>query len=535
MNLHRVRRLAWVLVASQIRASGRGAHPKKATNQPAVYGWAALVLAGVAFAVAAVSVRGTGGSGSVLPSVVKAALPFLPLVGVGTVLVAGLMFELTTTAKFASSDAANWLPLRPQEYVLASAIAVAYTYSAPLALVLGAIAGVAVDVGLGGAAAVAAALSVLGLLQGALWVEMVRAVGQRAGGGSARRGRISVLLRALAFVVLVVVLELAFNPVVLLDSLSALQAFGHLTELLPPFWGSYAVLVLLQGNAVAAGLFAAGTIGFSLLLLYSANLLRQHFWSVAAPEYHFGPYRYGDPHPALRALGLSIPERALVAKDLHGFGRRREMMPMLLLPVVLLIVIFLEGSIGGGGIEGVGLMIYAGWAATFAGLLIATTSLGQERRSLWHLYAAPISAREIFRAKIVAALIPAGSVSAAVALFVGFLFRAGALDALGLGLAAAAASFAVSAWGLGFAARYSDYQERPRPQPMRPGAMLVAVVVGSAVALSILVPATLGLVDGGAVAAIGLVAAIAFTVAFGATGWLWARAGFVRLMREIPF
>jgi hypothetical protein len=535
MDLHRVRRLAWVLVASQIRASGRNADPKKWSNQPSVYGWVDVALFAGLFAVVLVALRGAGGPDSPAGRVVGTALPLLPLFGVGAILVGGLMFELTTTAKFASSDAANWLPLPPREYVLASGIALAYSYSIPIAAIVGGFVGAAAAVGLAGAGGLAAVLSAIGLLEGAFLVEMVRAVGQRSGGGSARHNRLGVIARALVFVVLIVVLELAFNPVILFDSLSALHAFGRLTELIPPFWGTYALLVYLAGDPLEAAAFAVGVVAFAGLLLAAANALRQRFWSVSAPESHFGPHRYGDAHPILRRLGLTAAEGAIVAKDLHGFGRRREMMPMLLLPLILLIVIFIDGSVGGGGIGGAGLLIYAGWATAFTALLIASTSLGQERKSIWHLYAAPVVPRSVFRAKLTAAVIPSWAVCVAAAAFVGVVGGAGPLDAVGFGIAAAAASLVLAAWGLGFAARYSDYEERPRPQPMRPMAMLAAVGSGSVLSLAILVPVVLGMGAGGTTGEIGIAVSAGLAAVFGFASWRWARSGFDRMMREIPF
>jgi hypothetical protein len=253
------------------------------------------------------------------------------------------------------------------------------------------------------------------------------------------------------------------------------------------------------------------------------------------PEFHLGPSRSGARHPVLRALGLSPAECALVAKDLHGFGRRREMLPLLVLPVVLLIVIFLESGTGATGLGGSGVVLYAGWATSFSALLIACTSLGQERKAFWHLYAAPLPARSVFRAKLVAAVIPAWIASAAVAAFVAVAFGVGAVVAVGLGVVAAVTGFAVAIWGLAFASRYSDFEERPRPQPMRPGAMLLAIGSGSALAFAILVPGTSAFLDSGTLALEGIAGAAGIALAGSAVAWTLARSGFTRLMREIPF
>ncbi len=47
----------------------------------------------------------------------------------GSVLIAGLLFELNVSSKFSASDTVNWLPITQAEYVAASALSVAYNYS----------------------------------------------------------------------------------------------------------------------------------------------------------------------------------------------------------------------------------------------------------------------------------------------------------------------------------------------------------------------------------------------------------------------
>src|SRR5208282_374634 len=137
MDLHRVRRLAGTLVASQLRSGRSSSDPTSPFGQPALIAAVDLVLFLAAFGLALGAVRASSLTGVGARTLGNALLPFLPLVAVGVVLVAGVMFELTTTAKFAGSDAANWLPITPAEYVAASAAAIAYTYSPAVALALG--------------------------------------------------------------------------------------------------------------------------------------------------------------------------------------------------------------------------------------------------------------------------------------------------------------------------------------------------------------------------------------------------------------
>jgi hypothetical protein len=535
MDLHRVRRLAWVLVASQVRAGGRSADPKSFLGQPGIFAWADLGLLAGLFALGTLALHELAiPPGRLLP-VLSSVLPFLPLFAVASVLVGGVLFELTATQKFAGSDAANWLPLRPEEYVLASSVAVAYTYSPAIALVLGTVTAVGAYVGAGALTAFAAALTVVGLLEGAFLIEMVRSTSQRAGASSARRGHVALVLRAVALVVTIILLQLVFNPVFLFASLHGIATFGQLSAYLPPFWGTFAVLAWAGGSVGLGSAFAVATLAFAAFLLYLATQLRVRYWSVAAEEFRLEPHRYAARHPILRGLGLTAAEATIVTKDFHGYVRRREMLPMLVLPVVLLVVVFLENGVAGAGIGEFGILVFAGWATAFFALLLATSSVGQERKAVWTLFAAPIPPRSVFRAKLVASVVPAWVASVAVAVLVGVLFAVSPVIVLGLALTSGFAALAVALWGLAFAARYSDFQERPRPQYIRPGPMLGAMGSGVLLIFVVVVPGVSALLSSGADALEGIAVAASVGLVVIALGWRWARLGFDRLLRELPY
>ncbi len=535
MDLHRVRRLAWVLVASQVRSGSRTANPKSPLNQPGIFLWGDLGLLFGGFLLGTLALRALSLPPGLLGPVVLAAVPFLPLLAVATVLIGGVMFELTATAKFAGSDAANWLPVHPEEYVLASSLAVALTYSLPIALLLGALAAVSVYVGAGALIALGGGLAGVGLLEGAFLVEMVRSTSQRAGSTSGTRGRVTLVLRALALVVMIIALQLVFNPVFLFASLQGLAVFGQVTAYLPPFWGTFAVLAWSAGNASVALGFAAASVGFAGVLLYVATRLRVRYWSVTAAELRLEPHRYAARHPVLRALGLTPAEAAIVTKDFHGYVRRREMLPLLVLPIVLLVIVFIEDRSPSSGFGTFGVVVFTAWASSFFGLLLATTSVGQERKAITVLFAAPIPAPSLFRAKLVAAVAPAWTASVVIGVLVGLLFHVGVVVAVGLILMSALAGFVVALWGLAFAARYSDFQERPRPQYLRPAPMMAATGSGILLVFIVVIPATAALLSTGPAALEGAVFAAAVGLTIVALAWGWARRGFEGLFREIPF
>jgi len=537
MDLHRVRRLATVLIASQLRSGRADSNPKSLFGQPVFIALVdvGLFLVAAAAGFAAVSaVRSPSAppsSGTLLAAVANSVLPFLPLVGVGVVLVAGMMFELTTTTRFALSDAANWLPLGPAEYVAASTAAIAYTYSPAVALALGALFPVAVSVGQTPEFLLAAALSLLALVEGGFLIEMVRSVSQRAGTlAVGRGGRATVVVRAVLLLVVILALQLAFNPVLLYGFVERLRSAALVIAIVPFLWGTQALLELQAGQpAVAAG-FALAEAGFAVLLLAIAARLRVRYWVPTSAEIRISSGDIARGHPWLAALGLNAPEAAVVSKDLRGLVRRREMLPALVVPFVLVVLLLVEGR----SIGSFALVIWLGWVAGFFSLFLGAISVGQERRALQFLLATPIGPTGLFRAKVAALLIPTALTATVMAVAVGLYFGLGVEVLLGLVLLSLACAALLGLWGLAFAARFSDFQDRPRPQFLRPSAMLAATGSGMAILFSVVVPGAFALMGGGATLPALLVAALVALV-FGGLAVFWARSGFVRLFRELPF
>jgi hypothetical protein len=532
MNFHRVRRLAEILVASQLRSGRASSDPKSWFGRGIVIAIVDGALFFLAFGAVTALLGPLGLSAAQLARAGSTAAPLVPLVAVAAVLIAGVMFELTTTSKFSISDAANWLPLTPAEYVAGSSTAIAYTYSPAIALFLGGLLPICVAGGIAGTYVLAAVLSVVSLYEGAILVEMVRAITQRAGVvSSGRRGQITLLLRAVLLVVLILVFDLAFNPVILFGFVEQFASHEIVTAFVPVLWSTQALAEWGNGNLGLGLAYAAGQVAFVALLVYVAGALRARFWVPMPTEVQIASRPGAGGHPYLVALGLSSAEAALVAKDLRGFVRRREMLPTLVVPVVLVVLMVVEG----GTIGVFGSILWVGWVAGFFALLLAVTSLGQERRSLQALYAYPITAANVLRAKATSIFFPAllGSAGMAIAIALVFRFAMPVLFAsLFLVLAGAVI---LGLWGLAFAARYSDFQDRPRPQYLRPGAMLAAMGSGMVVLFSILVPGTLAILSPSAGSVLALAWVLAFTLGIGAFALRWARGGFDQLFREIPF
>ena len=539
MDLRRVRRLSSVLISSQLRAGRSDSNPKSFFGQPLALAVADL---GIFVVLAAITYEAARAIQSVAPSLLDQAAPlvlaFLPLLALGVLLIAGVMFELSATTRFATSDAANWLPITPTEYVLASSTAAAFSYSIILSFALGVGLGIALVTGLLGAFLLAGALSVGSLFLGGLLIEMLRASTQRLSTVVAKRtGRATLVLRIALFLVVILVFQSAFNPIFLLSLLRSYGALGPLGDLIPFLWASRAVQALAAGQLALTALLSAGHVLLIGLALWIAVDLRVRFWVPVAAELKLEEHEYAAAHPILRALRLTQPEASLVTKDLRGLVRRRELLPIVVTPLVLAIFsvvsTYATGAGTGGDTFAVGILM--AWAPGFFSLLLATSSFGQERRGIQVLFALPLSPRSVFRAKLAVATIPP-------LVFGGVFWIAGVILLSWVPVVAAAMLVVVVAvsllgafLGLAFAARWSDFQERPRPQFIRPLPMLGALGTGVMMDFGIGIPILLWSLAGAPASGVALVlvpiivAVVALPLLF-----LLARGSVERFMVQVP-
>ncbi len=486
-----------------------------------------LASAGVTWTV----VRALPDRPATFAAVVAAAAPFVPFLAVGVVAIAGVLFELTATARFSGSDAANWLPITPSEYTVASASAIVTSYSPVVVLLLGGLLPIALSGNDGPTYLLALVLGVLGLLEGGFLVEIVRSVSQRSGrSASGRFGSVAIVVRAALIVGIIVVFDLAFNPVFLVGFLNVLTGNPIAAGVVPILWPTEALIDSTRGALPTALAFSSADIGFVALLAGAATALRQRYWVPTGGEIELRSTPSRPGHPLLAAVGLAPPEAAIVAKDLRGLVRRRDMVPILALPAALVLLLLIEGPMTGGFAEA----IWSGWVVGFFALLLSTRCVGQERRAFSLLFAFPIGALTVFRAKAASVMLPALLAGAGLTVAATLLGQLGLINFLALLVLNGFMAVLLTLWGLGFAARYSDFQERPRPQFLQPGPMLAAIGSGSALLLVIYVPAAIGLLGGAPGYGTLLVATAAVVAAIAGLGsYWWARRGFEALALDL--
>src|SRR5256886_8686057 len=137
MRVRVLLKFAKILMLSRLRNTRRSFLSNSITNRPLLIALIGSVMfaAGVCFGTATVSfLRGAGASTADIGLIVETIFGGIPIFLVGFFFTMGLLWELNASSDSESADSINWLPISPSEYVFASTLSTAYTYS-PLVLV----------------------------------------------------------------------------------------------------------------------------------------------------------------------------------------------------------------------------------------------------------------------------------------------------------------------------------------------------------------------------------------------------------------
>jgi hypothetical protein len=214
--------LASVLFKSYFRASRLGR--RSFFSNPRVLFAIDLVLLAVPFALMAyvLPLVPAGFRGNIRPVAVQ-ALEVVPVILTAAVIVAGVLFELGQSSGLASSEAVNWLPVSPSEYILASSVSIMFTYSPLFVLCLGFTIPLAVNFGMVSTVPLFVLISLVAFLWGAVIVEVLRSMMNRISSGVYKKsGRVGIALRVIIVVILLVAVQTAFNPYILYIALSSI-------------------------------------------------------------------------------------------------------------------------------------------------------------------------------------------------------------------------------------------------------------------------------------------------------------------------
>lgn len=495
MNPRTVVRMARVLVRSQLRATGtaRGGRVRffrkpsfllaldvVAFLGSILLGWAYLVvdLAGATpEASAAAIVQG------------MAAMPFL--MTFATVLV-GIMFEVNVPTSVVSTDLVNWLPISPSEYVAASASSLAYVYSPLLAGMLGGALLPALSATLIGVWVLMVALSFLGLLTGALVVEVLRAFMNRLSSIMYRRGgRTAMAVRLVVIVLLFAGFQLVFNTGFLLVLAGTAGGGAGILSVIPPMWPSLSVTSFAAGDVLVGILFFVLTVALAAFLALAAVGLRRKYWVPLPVSVKLGGVGYAPRNGILGSLGFAPPEAALIRKDLRALTRRREMAGILALPAIVIVslvaVTFTEPPS-----DRYATILY--WVLPVMGALgfyvlaLGMSSVGQEGGAVWNLYVTPLSPRELVRAKAGLVLVPVLPVAALGCILLILVLAPSVRGMLAVVIATFGICFTGTFTGLLLAMKHPDFSETVRSRFVSMTTGLTAFPLGALVFLAVAGP-----------------------------------------------
>ncbi len=474
---------------SRLRSTRRSFVPRGLTSRPlliAVIGAILFVLSLLA-GVAAVSFL------KVIPNLdpqafVAIVLGGIPLFFVGFYFTMGLLWELNASAESESADSVNWLPISPSEYVLASSLSTAYTYSPAMMIGLGFALPIALFANNLLAYPLVVALAIVASMTGSVGIEVLRSGLARASTSFNRvGGRPVIVLRILGIMLILILTQLLFNGFVISNVIGSLVSGASSVSFVPIFWPTLAVTKAMQSDPIASGFFVTLSLAFFGGLTGLAVYMKKRFWVLPSTSIHLsgkgaitGPSRLGF-------LGLNQLSVALLRRELRSATRRKEVIRLIALPLILPVMIgfpfFLTPAPRPSGassppavsaILGAPFLLGVGLGA----LVLAMTSLGQEGRSLWNLGALPITAGKIVRAKLLftSLITSIGLVLAAIVssiLFSLSIYSSAILFVIGIVVILAEASL-----GIAIGSRFPDFSEGPRPRFVTVTGSILGTVLG---------------------------------------------------------
>ena len=404
IGFRKVLKLTNVLILSQARAK-RGKPLKRFVRRPS-----AILVADILTFIFAllimyelVSTSPSNLIHSLIEVLAPQSLVSLPVVIFSLMVLLGSLGEIAVSTGFTSSDAVNWLPITPLEYVFASSLSVFYTYSILLSAGLGVTLLLALKLGLATLWVISAVLSILAAYAGSLIVEIVRSFISRV-------EKLTMIGRILTLMITLVVVTLVFNPIFMLMVLQQLVNLIHSFWFAPLFWPSLLLIKCLEGDMVQ--MVEAGILNVVLLisLLLASVGLRRRFW-VSKPRVRMKPtytVKKDLLNDMLTRFRFTPAQIAIVRKDLRSLARRREVARFLAVPIVIVLPMLITiGSVA--WIEPFifqqSIMLLTAYMILIIGLitltlLLSMISIGQEGKKVWNIYLAPIGDKEFLRAKL---------------------------------------------------------------------------------------------------------------------------------------
>jgi hypothetical protein len=466
-----------------------------------------LAIDVIAFTVPAVILQYTLGYipadiNAFLTPLVISAMISLPVLMTSAVIVAGLMFELGQGSAISSSEAVNWWPVTPREYVAASALSTSSLYSAFLALSAGLTLPFALKYGLFSVWPVMVLLSVFSLLLGAFIVEFLKSIMNRVSAVAYKKsGRLTMAVRLIALVILLSIMQLAFQPVVLNWFFGKIVAGIELIWMLPFVWSSAAMVNLFSNNVFQTTVFSVFSLLFTVALYEVAATMRCRYWapipiSISIEE-------VGEYVPAGSTggkLGFGSLAWLLALKEFRALTRRKDMARFIAIPVVISISMLAPVVASPGDMSGRGPGFFLAAMIPFiVPLMFSTISIGQEGISIMNLLSMPVKPTDLIKGKLAPALLVSTVVTFVVIALMEILAPLGLSNTLAIAVVASMALLINSFIGLGVGARWPDYTVGARSRYITMTGFLVGFVLSGLATLALYFPVGAYIVTSGGI------------------------------------
>jgi hypothetical protein len=484
-------KFAKVLLVSRLRGTRRSFVTNSITSRPIIIGLICIAMFGLGVGLGWVTISiltSSGTDASSIGQIVFTIFGGIPIFLIGFFFSMGLLWELNASSESETTDAINWLPITPSEYVLASTLSTSYTYSPLLAVALGYALPIGVLTGYGTAFVFLVGVSLIAMFTGSIAVEILRSLLARASTAFTRvGGKTMVVMRILGVVVILVFTQALFSGFLVVRLISTLVGDIAATVAVPVFWPTLSITSLISSNLFAAGVYSALSVGFFFLLAYIALSLRARYWIAAPPSLHFTSSTSLSGASKLRWFGLSKLSIALMRRELRSATRRKEVVRLVAIPLILPVMVLFPVVFSPAPSSTVAppvsvnplllagpLLFGVGLGALFLGL----TSIGQEGGRLWTLGSLPVGENMIVKSKLMF-----DSVIAMIGLILGLalavaIFHMSILDAVlfsGLGLTVVLAE---SSLGIAVGSRYADFSEGPRPRFVTITGSIIGSILG---------------------------------------------------------
>lgn len=477
---------------SRLRGTRRSFVTDTITSRPIIIAVIGLVLFTIGLLLGGLTVSFIVSSGSSVQStnqIVFTIFGGIPIFLIGFFFSMGLLWELNASSDYESTDTINWLPISPSEYVLASVVSTAYTYSPLIAVTIGYALPIGILTGSLSAFILLVIISLVSTFCGSMGVEILRSVLARTSSTFNQiGGHATILLRIIGVVVILLFTQALFSGFLIVRVITALVGDVAATVAVPVFWPTLSVTSLLSLNLIAAAVYGLLSVVFLVALSIVAISFRSRFWVLSAPSFQFS--QIGESAIShvtrLRRLGMSNTFAALLRREFRSATRRKEVVRLIAIPLVLPVmvifpVIFSPAPTATGVPEAVNPLLLAGpllFGVGLGALFLGMTSIGQEGGRIWSLSSLPVNASVILKSKILFCTTVAMLGLCLALVISALIFHLDPLSAVifaGLGLAVVLAE---SGLGMAVGARYADFSEGPRPRFVSMKGSILGSVLG---------------------------------------------------------